>query len=228
MKPLSNSHPLRASIFQDLDSSKIRAISRSPDYNTILNRIRTNNETFLDLGCCFGQDIRRLVNDEAPQSHLYGADLRPEFFDLGYKLFRDASTLKAKFLTADIFDPSSPLEELEGKVDIIYAGSFLHLFNYETQVVVCKRIVKLREKKGAVVLERQAGNILAGEKVHRTNQAGSMFQHNEESFRKMWVDFSEATGTEWRVDVEMFEVDRPVKRVEKSDRRAIRFSVWRE
>jgi SAM-dependent methyltransferase len=141
--------------FQDLDSSKIRAISRSPDYHTILSRIRTNNETFLDLGCCFGQDIRRLVHDGAPQSHLYGADLRSEFFDLGYKLFRDASTLKAQFLAADIFDPSSSLAELEGKVDIIYAGSFLHLFNYETQVGVCKRIVKLmREKKGAVVLGR--------------------------------------------------------------------------
>jgi hypothetical protein len=86
----------------------------------------------------------------------------------------------------------------------------------------------LREKKGAVVLGRQAGNFLAGEKVHRTNQAWSMFQHNEESFRKMWVEVGKATGTKWRVDVEMFEVDRPVKRFQKSDRRAIRLSVWRE
>ena len=96
-------------------------------------------------------------------------------------------------------------------------------------MVVCKRLVKLlREKKGAVVLGRQAGNVLAGEKVHRTNQAGSMFQHNKESFRKMWVEVGEATGTKWRVDVEMFEVDRPVKRVQETDRRAIRFSIWRE
>jgi hypothetical protein len=42
------------------------------------------------------------------------------------------------------------------------------------------------------------------------------------------VEVGEATGTKWRVDVEMFEVDRPVKRFQKSDRRAIRFSVWRE
>lgn len=165
-----------------------------------------------------------------PQTHLYGADLRPEFFELGYKLFRDAATLKVKFLSADVFDLSSPLAELEGKVDIIYAGSFLHLFNYEQQVAVCKRIVKLlKEKEGSVVLGRQAGNVESGERIHRTNAAQSMFRHNEESFRTMWEQVGEATGTKWKVEVEMFEVDRNnIKWAQGSDGRAIRFSVWRE
>ena len=214
-----------------MDSNILRAISRSPDYPTILDRLKINNETFLDLGCCFGQEIRRLVYDGAPQSHLYGADLRPEFFELGYKLFRDASTFKARFLAADIFDLSSPLAELYGKVDIIYVGSFLHLFNYEQQVAVCKRIVKLlREKKGSVVLGRQAGNVEAGERAHATLTEQSMFRHNEETFKKMWVEVGEATGTKWRVDIEMFKVDRKpiIQMIHGSDARAIRFSVWRE
>jgi len=221
---VSTSHPF-VGISKDLDSGIFRAISHSLEYPTILDRLKNNNETFLDLGCCFGQEIRRLVYDGAPQSNLYGADLRLEFFDLGYKLFRDASTLKAKFFAADIFDPYSPLAELEGKVDIIYAGSFLHLFNYEGQIVVCKRIVKLlREKKGSVVLGRQSGNVEAGERVHRTNGSQSVFRHNEESFKKMWMEVGEATGTKWRVDVQMFEVERK----SGTDGRAIRFSVWRE
>ncbi|KAE9378513.1 methyltransferase domain-containing protein [Stipitochalara longipes BDJ] len=208
------------------------AISLSPNYPTILERLKTGNENFLDLGCCFGQEIRRLVHDGAPSSHLWGADLRPEFFDLGYKLFQDKDTLQAKFMAADIFDPSSPLKDLEGKIDIIYAGSFLHLFNYEQQIAVCKRIVEiLRAKKGSFVLGRQAGNVEAGERVHRTNPAQSMFRHNEESFKKMWAEVGEATGTKWKVDVELFTPSEgwgPPNPLHGSDGRAVRFSVWRE
>lgn len=197
-----------------------------------MQRLKSGEETFLDLGCCFGQEIRRLVQDGVPDAHLYGADLRPEFFDLGYKLFRDKETLKAKFMAADIFDPSSPLVELEGKIDIIYAGSFLHLFNYEQQVAVCKRIVGLlKGKKGSLVLGRQAGNAEAGERAHRTNAAQSMFRHNEESFRKMWAEVGEATGTKWKVDVELFAPSEGWGRrtaLNGPDGRAVRFSVWRE
>ena len=58
-----------------------------------------------------------------------------------------------------MFDPSSPLSELDGEIDIIYAASFLYLFGYEDQVKVCNRIVKLlKEKKDSVVLGRQVGN----------------------------------------------------------------------
>ena len=83
---------------------------------------------------------------------------------------------------------------------------------------VCKRIIEtLRARKGSVVLGRQVGNVVAGERVHRTNEAQSMFRHNEESFRKMWVE------------VEMFEVERrSINEIHGSDGRAIRFSVWRE
>jgi SAM-dependent methyltransferase len=214
----------------DLKLTLRRAISLSPSYPTILQRLNTGNENFLDLGCCFGQEIRRLVYDGAPSSHLYGVDLRPEFFALGYKLFRDSSTLQSTFIAADVFDPSSPLKDLEGRIDILYAGSFLHLFDYEQQVKVCKRIIEtLRARKGSVVLGRQVGSVIAGEKVHRTNEAQSMFRHNEESFRKMWVEVGEATGSKWRVEVEMFEVERrSINETHGPDGRAIKFSVWRE
>ncbi|PMD12413.1 hypothetical protein NA56DRAFT_613500 [Hyaloscypha hepaticicola] len=209
------------------------AIAQSPDYPTILKRLKTGHERFLDLGCCFGQEIRRLVHDGVPQSSIYGADLRPEFFELGYKFFRDVDTLKVKFLAADIFDIESTLKDLEGTIDIIYAGSFLHLFNYEQQVEVCKRIVKLlREKEGSVVVGRQAGNLEAGERVHRTNEAQSMFRHNLESFKKMWEEVGVMTGTKWRVEVEMLDsvsVDRAwMQGLHGKDGRPIRFSVWRE
>ncbi len=161
------------------------------------------DQNFLDLGCCFGQDLRKLAADGAPSEHLYGSDLRPEFFALGYDLFRDKSTLKSKFLVGDVFDASSPLSELDGKIDIIYAASFLHLFGYEDQVNVCKRMVKLlKGKKDSVVLGRQVGHANGGEHPQRNDPTKTRWRHNEESFRKMWYEVGELTGSKWRVEVD--------------------------
>jgi SAM-dependent methyltransferase len=167
----------------------------------VLKRLKSGNENLLDLGCCFGQELRKLAADGAIQEKLYGSDLRAEFFEMGYRLFRDRNTLKSKFIAADITDPNSPLSELDGKIDIIYAGSFLHLFSYAGQIEVCKRLVKLlRVKKDSLVLGRQVGNVDAGDYVQKTNKGGNMYRHNAESFIKMWHEVGEATETKWRVD----------------------------
>jgi hypothetical protein len=121
--------------------------------------------TFLEFTVLIHWAVRKLAADGAPSEHLYGSDLRSEFFDLGYELFRDEATLRSKFLVGDVFDSSSPLSELDGEIDIIYAASFLHLFSYEDQVKVCKRMVKLLKEKDSVVLGRQIGNANAGSKA---------------------------------------------------------------
>jgi hypothetical protein len=177
--------------------------------------------------------LRKVASDGAAQENLYGSDLRPEFFEMGYRLFRDGDTLKSKFIAADIFDPSSDLSALDGHIDIIYAGSFLHLFGYVDQVAICKRIVKLlKTKKDSLLLGRQVGNLEAGEKVHRTNKSQTMFRHNSESFQKMWDEVGEATGTKWKVETELLVPnDRQIdeRRGEHGpNMRSLRFSVFRQ
>ncbi|KUJ18433.1 uncharacterized protein LY89DRAFT_746723 [Mollisia scopiformis] len=165
-------------------------ISLNPNYETVLERLKTGKENFLDLGCCFGQDLRKLAADGAPSENLYGVDLRPEFFDMGYKLFRDRELLNANFIVADLFDSNSDLHSLNGKVDIISAGSFLHLFNYEGQIDACKVIVRLLREtaEGSVLIGRQVGSSEAGEVVHHSNPGQSLFRHNSNSFKKMWEE----------------------------------------
>lgn len=180
------------------------SISFSPLYPTILRRLQESNDTLLDIGCCFAQDIRKLVSDRAPSENILGADLRPEFIDLGYDLFRDRDTLKSKFLIGDIFDETtdSAFRELDGKVDIIYAASFFHLFNWEEQVDVTERVVRLlKPVQGSLILGRQRGNVNSGEYEHRTNEKGTMFRHNEKSWKEMWKQVGKATGTSWDVNV---------------------------
>jgi SAM-dependent methyltransferase len=209
------------------------AIALSPHYPQILERLKTGNENFLDLGCCFGQEIRRLVADGAPSSNLYGSDLRREFFELGYEFFGDRQTLQSKFIAADVFDPNSGLQELDGKIDILYAGSFLHLFGYEKQVEVCVRIVRLlKEKKGGLIVGRQVGHVEAGERSHRTNNEETMFRHNEESFKNMWELVGEKTGSSWRVEVKAGDIDDEDRRArghrqQDEGLRRLRFSVFR-
>jgi hypothetical protein len=114
-----------------------------------VHRLKDNGETFLDLGCCVGQDFRKLVYDRVPLTNLWESGLCPGFFDLGYVLFRDKIRLASRFVGADIFDQKSDLARLEGKVDVLYAASFINLFGWDRQVAIYMRIVQLmREVKG--------------------------------------------------------------------------------
>lgn len=57
-----------------------------------------------------------------------GADLCSDFIDLGSALFLDMETLKTNLLTANVTDPESALKQSDGQIDIVYVGSFFHLF----------------------------------------------------------------------------------------------------
>ncbi|MCJ1306706.1 hypothetical protein MMC25_000349 [Agyrium rufum] len=191
--------------FRFLDLS----ISLAPLYPSVVARLRDSAKTMepqrlLDLGCCFAQDLRKLAYDGCPGENLYACDLRPDFIDLGFDLFRDKDSLKAHFMTGNVFEEGGALGELEGTIDVLYAASFFHLFNYEEEVAVAKRVVKLlKPVKGSVLFGRQRGNIKPGTYPHRTNASGTMYRHDASTWKQMWKEVGEATGTEWDVRAEL-------------------------
>jgi hypothetical protein len=127
--------------------------------------------------------------------------LRAEFLDLGYHLFLDRDTLKATMFAADVFQPDGALGEIEGKIDYVYAGSFLHLFPWDQQVTVYKRIVQiLRPQMGSAVFGRQVG-ALEAKAVER--ERGRIWQHDAESFKRMWEVVGAETGTRWKTWAEL-------------------------
>lgn len=167
-----------------------------PSYPTVLERIK-NGAVFVDIGCCFGQDIRKLVHDGAPATNTWGVELVGEFVDLGYELFNDRNTFESQMLKAGIFDVEGPLEQLTGKVDIAYLGLFLHQFDWEGQKKACEKIVQLmKNEQGVLILGQQMGNVSA----HHDKKIGTgVYKHNASSFEKLWKEVGEATGTEWKV-----------------------------
>jgi hypothetical protein len=164
-------------------------------------RLKSGNEKYLDLGCCFGQDIRRLVADGISDKVLIGSDLHQGFLDLGYDLFKDKETLQTEFIAADVFEPESKLTALEGNIDIIHASSFFHLFGYEGQKKIARRVVQLlKPKKDSLLVGRQVGNVKAHEIESAASGSGNMFLQNVESWKQMWKEIGEESGTNWEVE----------------------------
>jgi SAM-dependent methyltransferase len=171
-----------------------------PEFDEVVDRLG-RGQKLLDMACCFGQTIRQLVASGAPAENIYGCDLHADFIDLGYKLFKDDNKLQAKFLTADIFDSNSALKDLQGSIDMVYAGSFFHLWGFDKQVEVSKSVAALlRPEPGSMILGRQIGAVEAAEQVSAT---GTMYRHNPESFKKMWKEIGEDLGIDFTVDASL-------------------------
>jgi len=46
------------------------------------------------------------------------------------------------------------------------------------------------------------GNVNTGEFAHKVALQKTMYRHDEDSFRRMWAQVGEETGTKWDVSVE--------------------------
>ncbi|KAL8775338.1 MAG: hypothetical protein Q9209_000345 [Squamulea sp. 1 TL-2023] len=73
-----------------------------PLYATFVNRLQSPDATYLDLGCCFGQDLRQLVQDGIPSQRLIGLDIEGSLIERGYDFFLDRESLQSRFIVANI------------------------------------------------------------------------------------------------------------------------------
>ncbi|MCJ1355504.1 MAG: hypothetical protein MMC33_005496 [Icmadophila ericetorum] len=179
-------------------------LSTSPLYPTVLSRLTTQSQTFLDAGCCFGQDLRKLAFDGAPPASLYGLDLEPAFLELGYDLFCDrAKMVDATFVSGSLLDSAARFPELEGSIDMVLANSLLHLFTWAEQIVVASRLVGfLKPQPGSMIMGRHVGAVEAGE-YRALSEGATSFRHNVQSFRRLWDEVGQETDSRWKVDAQL-------------------------
>jgi SAM-dependent methyltransferase len=193
----------------------------------------TLSRTFLDLGTCLGQDLRKLIFDGAPVKSVYGADLLAEFVDIGYDLFRDEDRLpRSHFLApADIFDQSSRLKELDGKVDVIHANSVFHLFSWEDQLTAAKRVATLmRPSKGSLILGSQVAHQEPGGVPSRPGrQSETIYMHDQESWKRLWERVGQGLGLTFTVKSSLESYPK-VKGMDDTDQRLskMKFEIWRD
>ena len=175
-------------------------LAKHPYYSEILSRLE-KGQTLLDVGCCFGQDLRKLIFDGAPSpSKLYGLDIIPAFFGLGYELFRDRDRFDATFVSADLIKPAQEIAALDGKIDIMGAFSLLHLFRLPEQKILACRLVRFSKPiAGSTIVGRQLGAPVTGHYDGLTKDT-KIYMHNMDSFQQFWDDVGAVTDSKWVVD----------------------------
>ena len=169
-----------------------------PLYPEVLARLRESSQKFLDMGCCFGQTIRKMVYDGAPSASLYGVDSEDAFLSLGYDLFKDRGKLESKFIAGDIF--SMDLTPIQGTIDIVHTSAFFHLFNRPKQLLVVQKLISLlRPVPGSVVIGSHLGSLTPAH-FQPTPDRPSSFRHSPDSFAELWKEATVASGSHWKVD----------------------------
>jgi len=157
----------------------------------------------MDIGCCLGQDIRKLIFDGAPISQVTGVELNQGFIDLGYELFRDKDMLNHRMVAANVMESvdsiESPLCPFVGKQSVVQLGMILHLFTWEEQLVVFEHAIQLLkpDETGTLIIGQASGN-LDGIPIGEA-WSHKAFKHNVESFEKLVREVEEKTGTQWKV-----------------------------
>ncbi|KAI0697091.1 hypothetical protein C8T65DRAFT_813953 [Cerioporus squamosus] len=180
----------------------------------------------LDVGCCLGSDLRKLIADGYPRDSVIATDVVPEFWELGHRLFNTtAETFPVPFVCGDIFDPSflapsapaytpppSPapslssvrtLTELRGHVSAITICAVFHVFETEEAQLRLARAL-------ASLLSPAPGSMIVGlhnglpEKGWWHGQTFHMFCHSPASWAEMWDGVVFKKGTV-RVDARLVE-----------------------
>ncbi|KAA1472575.1 hypothetical protein DENSPDRAFT_838894 [Dentipellis sp. KUC8613] len=204
-------------------------MSANKVYPHILEAGKNPETILLDLGCCMGTDVRKLVYDGFLASQVVGCDLRPEFIAAGHKLYSDAANSSIHFFAGDMFahplpalpragvQPSttplsevSSLVELTGRVTHIYTGALFHLWDESSQLALALRLAcLLRRIPGATIFGRHQA----------LEQAGMIDDHME---RRRYGHSPASWGLLWRkvfkeVDGDQFNEDSVIVEAELSD-----------
>ncbi|KAL0954797.1 hypothetical protein HGRIS_003744 [Hohenbuehelia grisea] len=188
-------------------------ISRLPAYPAVLQLGRERKGAILlDLGCCFGNDIRKAVVDGFPVEGAIASDLRQGFWDAGHELFKSTpASCPIKFIAGDVFDPAhiyrhSPFYEapglscpsdlqqltsltpLLGHISAVHVSAFFHLFDEEKQLEIAKIVAGLLSPEpGSIIFGAHGG--LPEKGLREPSIPGStfrMFCHSPQSWCELW------------------------------------------
>ena len=141
--------------------------------------------------------------DGFPARNIYGCDSNSDFINLGYDLFLDRERLESTFIRANILGTGADLDILKGQLSIINAGLFFHLFKWDEQIIIAKRLIALFRPQGeSLITGRQIASPSAARAGFKVDPiVGSCFVHTEETWMKLWKIIGDETGTTWDVSI---------------------------
>ena len=177
-------------------------------YPFILERLHAG-ATYLDLGACFAQDIRKLTFDGVPVHNCIAVDLEPGFFSISYDLFRDSvHSLPASLVGGDVFEEEQEIwKDLERRIAVVHASSFFHLFGLPKQVQIARAIFRLvKPVEESLVLGLQLAAKGEAEAIPVVSEEEPTYCHSKETMQALWTNAGrdmglESLGLGWIVEV---------------------------
>ncbi|KAE9399597.1 hypothetical protein BT96DRAFT_820362 [Gymnopus androsaceus JB14] len=187
-------------------------LGRLPAYEQLLKLGREREGAILiDLGCCFGNDIRKAIQDGYPVQSTLATDLHRGLWDLGHEMFKSTpQSLPTPFIEGDIMSPDflSPvppftkdapptrtipsldtitsLNDLRGHVSAVYTGAFFHLFSEMQQEQIAHALASLLSPEpGSMLLGVHGGKSTKG-MWSPTGYEYKMFCHSPDSWKELW------------------------------------------
>ncbi|KJX95796.1 methyltransferase domain-containing protein [Zymoseptoria brevis] len=186
------------------------SMKQHPAYPATLDSLRSSNDAMLlDLGCCLGQDLRKLAHDGVPSEQLVGYDIEPGFFSVGYEAFRDKSHFQARFIAGNFLAAGVPGSAEKEQYQFIHAAYFFHLWSWRKQVeAYTKAILMLKDEPGCVLF-----GVNTGVENARLIDDGGPFSrldenqeytwlHDTKSMTRMLDEVAVKTGRQLQVTVE--------------------------
>jgi hypothetical protein len=94
------------------------------------------------------------------------------------------------------------LKKLHGQIAVVSIVHVLHQWDWDTQILACKELVKF-SKPGTLVVGYQGGTDDIAQRAlwNKENGQGGFTLHSTETFEQMWYEVGEQTGTKWRAEV---------------------------
>jgi hypothetical protein len=149
-----------------------------------------------------GTDVRQFLldgGDANGTNKIIAVDLEQKFIDLGQDLYR-GPTPGIEFRTTNLLDPTdSKVDDLAGKVNLLYTGAVFHLFSESQQRVFAEKISSLLATTGEVtVFGAHRGAQVVGARPHRAG--GILFSHSPESWKELWTEILGADSKNWQIN----------------------------
>ncbi|KAF4230461.1 hypothetical protein CNMCM8980_002684 [Aspergillus fumigatiaffinis] len=180
------------------------AISTLPCFNAIVDWVK-EGQKLLEMGCAFGQELRQLVGYpfSSPLCMLYiQGTKRRGLWDIGCDLFRTRSSLKSRFFASNLLDSNSDtVAELTGKVDIIFASLFFHIFSWNQQITIAKHALQmLTPKPGSMIVGRNAAYVKRTTPPLPEESTTKSFHYDLASWNLLWDVVQKETGMRFRME----------------------------
>ncbi|PIL34359.1 hypothetical protein GSI_03134 [Ganoderma sinense ZZ0214-1] len=193
--------------------------NRIPSYDCILKLAKEDEgAVFLDVGTCFGTDLRKVVSDGWDVKNVVATDIQPAFWAMGHKLFHTTpASFPAVFVPGNVLAdehlqifPGQPsrsaingprpdlasltsLNPLRGHVSAIHAANVFHLFSEAEQLRLARGLAGLLSPlPGSIIAGSHCG---AHEKSEKTASKFMQFLHSPESWTELWDGEVFARGT---------------------------------